>query len=337
MSREVVILIDSDIFREDEKREERIDALKRCSLRVLAHLHHHLKMRWCFRTMERDQYRNNHIQLLDFNMDSMERFEKSLRISNETSIYTSSGSDVSALSKSPMTLKILCRSISNTLEHIDAARLDPLLSVQRKVSRRNRTFSGLASTIQTAIFLFGEVPTVDSEFCEEERVEDYTTHVCDKIRRLGFQGRKLDTVSLSWIDLSSPRITNASSYLSDSLRTFNGAVIPSNVLLDKTFRIFPLSAILRHCTTSSAALPVSSSAPGHEIHRVEFYIESERCSATMTRVVTTSTSTCPYVVCQRFKYIQGRKRTHMNRVTHGYEKVTIRHMPKQNVASKPTL
>ena len=33
MSREVVILIDSDIFREDEKREERIDALKRCSLR----------------------------------------------------------------------------------------------------------------------------------------------------------------------------------------------------------------------------------------------------------------------------------------------------------------
>ena len=32
MSREVVILIDGDIFREDEKREERIDALKRCSL-----------------------------------------------------------------------------------------------------------------------------------------------------------------------------------------------------------------------------------------------------------------------------------------------------------------
>ena len=113
-------------------------------------------MRWCFRVVEKDRGSYNHIQLLDFDRDSMKGFEALLREkSNETSHEISSGSDVSPQSNSPMTLKTLCRSISSVLEHIDAARLDPLLSAQRKVSNRDRKSSGLASNVQTAIFLFG--------------------------------------------------------------------------------------------------------------------------------------------------------------------------------------
>ena len=112
---------------------------------------------------------------------------------------------------------------------------------------------------------------------------DYKKYVCNQIRRLGFRGRKLDTVSLSWIDLNSQNTTNESSSL-----TLNGAVIPSNVLLDRTFRTFPVSSILRHYTKST------STASTHEIYNVDMYIESQKCSSSMTRVVTTSTSTCPY-------------------------------------------
>ncbi len=278
-----MILIDGGLFHEDESREERIDVLRKCTLRVLAHLHYHLKMRWCFRVVEKDRGSYNHIQLLDFDRDSMKGFEALLREkSNETSHEISSGSDVSPQSNSPMTLKTLCRSISSVLEHIDAARLDPLLSAQRKVSNRDRKSSGLASNVQTAIFLFGDVPTIDSEFCGGEQQKDYKKYVSNQIRRLGFRGRKLDTVSLSWIDLNSQSITSESSSL-----TLNGAVIPSNVLLDRTFCTFPVSSILRHYTKSTTA-------SAHEIYNVDMYIGSQKCSASMTRVVTTSTSTCPY-------------------------------------------
>ena len=173
------------------------------------------------------------------------------------------------------------RSISSILEHIDAARLDPLLSAQRKVSNRDRKSSGLASNVQTAIFLFGDVPTIDSEFCGGEQQKDYKKYVSNQIRRLGFRGRKLDTVSLSWIDLNSQSITNESSSL-----TLNGAVIPQRAVRQNLSYI-PVSSILRHYTKS----PTAST---NEIYNVDMYIGSQKCSASMTRVVTTSTSTCPY-------------------------------------------
>ena len=282
MAREIVVLVDSNVLQD----EQQIETTKQCVLRLVSYLHFRLGTRWCFRVMDRDMKRRhyNHIQLMGFNRHSMKSFENSLNISSDST--SSSGSDASQGSKNPLTLKTLCRSIASVLEHIDAARLDPLLAAQRKVSRKDRKVLG--SNVQTAIFVFGEIPDLNSEFCEGEQKE-YTKYVCNQIRRHGFGSRKSGTVSLSWIDLNS---SISMSKMNESLRILNGAVIPSNVLLDKTFRTLPVSAILRYCH-SNTTRTINSSSSSSNIQNVDMYIESQICPVIMTRVVTTTATSPP--------------------------------------------